>query len=105
MDALTYLVIVKIALIISLLLLAYIDLRSFQLPNTITIPMMAIGIVFNVIGSAPHTGLTSPVASLLGALTGFAVLWALDNLYFLCKKQHGIGLGDAKLLSALGAWL
>lgn len=105
MDALTYLVIVKIALIITLLLLAYIDLRSFQLPNTITIPMMAIGIVFNVIGSPPHTGLTSPVASLLGALTGFAVLWALDKLYFLCKKQHGIGLGDAKLLSALGAWL
>jgi hypothetical protein len=40
MDALTYLVIVKIALIITLLLLGYIDLRSFQLPNTITIPMI-----------------------------------------------------------------
>ena len=63
MDALTYLVIVKIALIITLLLLAYIDLRSFQLPNTITIPMMAVGIAFNVIGSPPLTGLTSPVGA------------------------------------------
>ena len=66
--------------------------------------MIAIGILFNVVGM-PYPGLVSPISSLLGAIAGFALLWALDKMYYWTKKQHGIGLGDAKLLSALGAWL
>ena len=104
MHVLTYLVIVKAALIIALVYLAYIDFRSFQLPNAITLPMIAIGILFNVVGM-PDPGLVSPISSLLGAIAGFVLLWALDKMYYWTKKQHGIGLGDAKLLSALGAWL
>jgi leader peptidase (prepilin peptidase) / N-methyltransferase len=104
MHAFTYLAIVKTALIIALVYLAYIDLRSFQLPNAITLPMITIGILFNVVGM-PYSGLASPISSLLGAITGFALLWALNKMYYWTKKQHGIGLGDAKLLSALGAWL
>ena len=104
MHALTYLTIVKAALIIALVYLAYIDFRSFQLPNAITLPMIAIGILFNVVGMS-DSGLASPIGSLLGAIAGFALLWALDKIYFWTKRQHGIGLGDAKLLSALGAWL
>jgi leader peptidase (prepilin peptidase)/N-methyltransferase len=104
MHAFTYLVIVKAALIIALVYLAYIDFRSFQLPNVITLPMIAIGIIFNVVGM-PYPGLASPIGSLLGAIAGFALLWALDKMYYWTKEQHGIGLGDAKLLSALGAWL
>ena len=104
MHVLTYLTIVKVALIIALVYLAYIDFRSFQLPNAITLPMIAIGILFNAVGM-PDSGLASPIGSLLGAIAGFALLWALDKIYFWTKRQHGIGLGDAKLLSALGAWL
>ena len=104
MHALTYLVIVKAALIIALVYLAYIDFRSFQLPNAITLPMIVIGILFNLVGM-PDPGLVSPISSLLGAIAGFVLLWALDKMYYWTKKQHGIGLGDAKLLSALGAWL
>jgi leader peptidase (prepilin peptidase)/N-methyltransferase len=95
---------VKAALIIALVYLAYIDFRSFQLPNVITLPMIAIGIIFNVVGM-PYPGLASPIGSLLGAIAGFALLWALDKMYYWTKEQHGIGLGDVKLLSALGAWL
>jgi leader peptidase (prepilin peptidase)/N-methyltransferase len=105
MHALTNLVIIKVALIITLVYLAYIDFRSFCLPNVITLPMIAIGILFNVVGMQTFTGLANPVSSLLGCITGFTLLWALDIMYYSIKKQHGIGLGDAKLLSALGAWL
>lgn len=105
MHALTYLVIMKAALIMALILLAYIDFQSFRLPNTITIPMIAIGLAVNATGALPDTGLASPLSSLLGAIAGYALLWALDQAYFRMKKHHGIGLGDAKLLSALGAWL
>ncbi|QWD62232.1 A24 family peptidase [Polynucleobacter sp. MWH-UH25E] len=105
MDAFTFLVILKIALITALIFLAYIDLNSFQLPNAITIPLIAIGLIFNAVGALLYTGFASPLNSLLGAITGYTLLWTLDQTYFLIKKQHGIGLGDAKLLSALGAWL
>ncbi len=104
MHVLNYLVIVKAVIIIALVYLSYIDFRSFQLPNAITLPMIAIGILFNVVGIL-DPGLTSPIGSLLGAIAGFALLWALDKLYYWTKKQHGIGLGDAKLLSALGRGL
>ena len=105
MHAFTYLAMIKVVLIITLVFLAYIDLRSFQLPDVITLPMIAVGIIFNAVGTLPHTGLANPISSLLGAITGFTLLWALDKMYYWTKKQHGIGLGDAKLLSALGAWL
>ena len=104
MHVLTYLVIVKVVLIIALTYLAYIDFRTFRLPDAITLSMIAIGILLNVV-IIPDPGLASPISSLLGAITGFALLWALDKMYYWAKKQHGIGLGDAKLLSALGAWL
>jgi leader peptidase (prepilin peptidase)/N-methyltransferase len=104
MHVLTYLAIVKAALIIALVYLTYIDLRTFRLPDVITLSMIAIGILFNVV-ITPDTGLASPISSLLGAITGFVLLWALDKMYYWAKRQHGIGLGDAKLLSALGAWL
>jgi leader peptidase (prepilin peptidase)/N-methyltransferase len=104
MHVLTYLAIVKVVLIIALVYLTYIDLRTFRLPDVITLPMITIGILFSVV-ITPDPGLASPISSLLGAIAGFALLWALDKMYYWAKKQHGIGLGDAKLLSALGAWL
>jgi leader peptidase (prepilin peptidase)/N-methyltransferase len=105
MNLLTYLAIIKIALIIALIFLAYIDFRTFQLPNAITIPMIITGIIFNGVGTTLGISLISPFSSLMGAITGFMLLWSLDAMYYWVKKQHGIGLGDAKLLSALGAWL
>jgi leader peptidase (prepilin peptidase)/N-methyltransferase len=41
----------------------------------------------------------------MGGIFGYAFLWGLNFIYYWAKKQHGIGMGDAKLLAALGAWL
>jgi leader peptidase (prepilin peptidase)/N-methyltransferase len=105
MDTFSLSVLVKIVLIIALVYLAYIDLRTFRLPDAITIPMIGLGITCNWLGFFPSMELTSSLNSLLGAIAGYALLWVLDQMYFRLKKQHGIGLGDAKLLSGLGAWL
>lgn len=105
MDALTYLVIAKSVIVIALISLAYIDFRSFQLPDVITIPLILLGLIINTTGALSYASFTSPLSSLLGAITGYLLLWALDQAYFRIKKRNGIGLGDAKLLSALGAWL
>ncbi len=94
--------IVKSLLVLALLYLAYIDWRTFRLPNVITFPLIFLGIVFN---SISDLRLTTPSAALLGALLGYASLWTLNAGYHLLKNRNGIGMGDAKLLAALGAWL
>jgi leader peptidase (prepilin peptidase)/N-methyltransferase len=93
---------IRAALILVLLYLSYIDLRSFRLPNVITLPLILIGLCFN--GFSPLRFVNVEDA-LWGALLGYVVLWSLNVLYRLIKKQDGIGMGDAKLLAALGAWL
>jgi len=94
--------IIKSLLILALLYLAYIDWRTFRLPNVITFPLIFLGITFNV---ASDLRLTSPSSACIGAFLGYATIWALNTGYRLLKNRNGIGMGDAKLLAALGAWL
>ena len=101
MGSLTTIGMLQILLILALVYLSYIDLRTFRLPDAITIPMMTAGLLFNYF---PNLGLTSFSNALTGAILGYTSLWGLNIMYRWVKKQHGIGMGDAKLLAALGAW-
>ncbi len=94
--------IIKSLLILALLYLAYVDWRTFRLPNAITFPLIISGISFNWISDLQFVSL--PFAA-LGAILGYASLWVLNAGYRLLKHRNGIGMGDAKLLAALGAWL
>ena len=89
-------------LIMALIVLAIIDFRTFRLPDIITLPLMMTGLIFNFLY---QPGFTSIDSALVGAALGFGFLWVVNFLYRLLKKQDGIGLGDAKLLAALGAWM
>jgi prepilin signal peptidase PulO-like enzyme (type II secretory pathway) len=94
--------IIKSLLMLALIYLAYIDWRTLRLPNVITFPLIILGIAFNWISDLR---LVDPSSALLGALLGYASLWALNAGYRLLQNRNGIGMGDAKLLAALGAWL
>ena len=94
--------IIQSLLILALLYLAHIDWRTFRLPNAITFPLIILGIAFNAFSDLRFT---SPSSAFIGALLGYGLLWALNTGYRLLKNQEGIGMGDAKLLAALGAWL
>jgi leader peptidase (prepilin peptidase)/N-methyltransferase len=89
-------------LIFVLAYLAYIDLRTFRLPDLITLPLIVAGLCLNSFSNLPLVGAQDAI---LGALLGYLFLWLLNRLYRYIKKQDGIGMGDAKLLAALGAWL
>jgi prepilin signal peptidase PulO-like enzyme (type II secretory pathway) len=102
MDPMAIVWIIKFLLILALLYLAYIDWRTFRLPNIITLPLIFLGITFNCVSDPSFT---SPSSALLGAALGYGSLWALNTGYRLLKNRNGIGMGDAKLLAALGAWL
>jgi leader peptidase (prepilin peptidase)/N-methyltransferase len=93
---------IRSLLILILLYLSYIDLRSFRLPDIVTLPLILTGIVFNLLSPV---GFTDTSSAVIGAVLGYGSLWLLNHLYRLTKKQDGIGMGDAKLLAALGAWL
>lgn len=92
----------QIFLILVLLYLAYFDLRTFRLPDIITLPLIFTGLLFN---SFSNQGFASFQDAIIGAILGYTGLWLLNSLYRALKKQNGIGMGDAKLMAALGAWL
>jgi leader peptidase (prepilin peptidase)/N-methyltransferase len=102
MGSLTFIDLIRLLLILVLAYLAYIDLRTFRLPDLITLPLILIGICFNGFSNLPFVG---PQESILGALLGYLFLWLLNRVYRYIRQQDGIGMGDAKLLAGLGAWL
>ena len=80
--------------------LAGIDLQKQLLPDRITVPMTWVGLLFNIPGT--FTQLPSAV---LGAVTGYLVLWGIFHLFKLITGKDGLGYGDFKLLAMAGAWL
>jgi len=102
MSLLNNIDLIRILLILILLYLGYVDLRSFRLPDFITLPLIIVGLLFNFLSPSSFVDITDSIA---GALIGYGSLWLLNCLYRLAKRQDGIGMGDAKLLAALGAWL
>lgn len=84
----------------ALLALGMIDWRTMLLPDSITLPLLWLGLLL----SLGHV-YCSPVAAIIGAVAGYLVLWIIYHAYRLATGKEGMGHGDFKLLAALGAWL
>jgi leader peptidase (prepilin peptidase)/N-methyltransferase len=82
-----------------LLALGWIDWRRLVLPDLLTLPLIPLGLA--AIGLAPNE-LWDRVA---GAACGYLALWAVAWLYRRARGREGLGMGDAKLLAASGAWV
>ena len=83
-----------------LISLTMIDVDHQLLPDSITLPLLWLGLLANVGGI--YTDLNSAV---LGAVFGYGVLWSVFWLFKLATGKDGMGFGDFKLLAALGAWM
>ncbi len=84
----------------ALLALAAIDFRHYLLPDFLTLPLIPLGFL-----AAWLTDPSTVVDSLIGAVSGLIFVVALRYIYRLIRHREGIGLGDAKLLAAAGAWV
>ena len=84
----------------AMIALAFIDLDTFYLPDSITLPLLWAGLLFNAGGI--FTDLNSAV---IGAAAGYVALWAVYWAFKLATGKEGMGYGDFKLLAAIGAWL
>ena len=83
----------------ALLALTVIDLRTQLLPDSITLPLLWLGLLLSLGGV-----FVKPSASIAGAAAGYLVLWGMYHLFRLATGKEGMGYGDFKLLAALGAW-
>ncbi len=90
-----------LVLIGSLCLLFLMDLKTWLLPDLITLPLMWAGLIVHDLG----LGSVSLHDALWGALLGYLFPWSIKHVYFLLTRRQGMGHGDFKLLAALGAWL
>lgn len=91
-----------------LLALSLFDLRSFRLPDALTLPLLLAGLLVSAVAwpDALSDHLPEHLPDhLLGAALGYAVIAGLAAVYHRLRRRQGIGFGDAKLLAAGGAWL
>jgi leader peptidase (prepilin peptidase)/N-methyltransferase len=83
-----------------LVVLAFIDMDHRILPNIITLPGMAAGVVLSFGPWPPR-----PIDSFIGLLAGGGFLYLVAWLYMITRKKEGMGMGDVKLLGMIGAFL
>lgn len=82
-----------------LLTLAVLDWRHFWLPDLLTLPLAFGGFTIGL-----WTTNVLMIDRIIGAAIGYGALLAIALGYRAFRGRDGLGLGDAKLLGALGAW-
>lgn len=106
-----------------LIVLVFIDWQHQILPNVLTLPGAALGILLSplqtsslfsdpltfgiasLIRQEPPAWILNPVGSALGALVGAGILEVVAILYKAVRKQQGLGMGDVKMMALVGAFL
>jgi leader peptidase (prepilin peptidase) / N-methyltransferase len=83
----------------TLVALTCIDIDTQLLPDDMTLPLLWMGLLFNLFG------VFAPLKdAVIGAMLGYMILWTIYWLFKLITGKEGMGYGDFKLLAALGAW-
>ena len=95
--------ILLIILFLSFLIIFFIDLKHYIIPDVLTFPMMALGFFKSF---DPNLSPIFPnyINSLLGGIIGYGIIWLLIIFYKKIRNKEGMGLGDAKLLAVIGFW-
>ncbi|MDD5543582.1 MAG: prepilin peptidase [Acidobacteriia bacterium] len=110
-----------------LIVLIFTDLKFRLLPNEITVPGMALGILFSFFVPVSDRTLDSfvvlltavspraegllrwsslsPVNSLAGLIFGAGILFVVGEIYFRLRGVEGMGLGDVKMMGLVGAFV
>ena len=92
-----------IVLSLAFIIIFFIDLKHFIIPNEITFLMMALGFIKSF---DPNLNSMFPnyIHSLIGGLFGYGIIWSIIYFYKQVRKKEGMGLGDAKLFAVIGFW-
>ena len=99
-----------------LLALAVCDAETMQLPDTLTLPLLGLGILYRAgdgywgelyrgAAYARHSAWILGLRGTISAVATAAALMLLRWIYSLVRRRQGLGLGDVKLAAAIAAWL
>jgi len=82
-----------------LILITFIDIRTFLIPDALSLSLLWLGLFFNL--SHVFVSLDQAV---IGVIAGYLFLFVIAKLFYWIRRKEGMGEGDFKLLAALGAW-
>ncbi len=93
-----------IVLSIFFIIIFFIDLKHYIIPNELTFPLMVIGFIKSFDPNLNQMIFPNYINSLIGGLFGYSIIWLIIFLYKKIRNKEGMGLGDAKLMGAVGFW-
>ncbi len=82
-----------------LVALFWIDVDHQLLPDSLTLPLLWVGLLLNLNGT-----FVALEEAVIGAMVGYLSLWSIFWLFKLVTGKEGMGFGDFKLMAAVGAW-
>jgi leader peptidase (prepilin peptidase) / N-methyltransferase len=99
---------ITLIFIYALIVITFIDYDFYIIPNVITFPGIALGILLAAVNDYTDF-FTEPLSdglptSFYGILAGGGFLWFISEFYFRLRKKEGLGFGDVKLLAMTGAF-
>jgi leader peptidase (prepilin peptidase)/N-methyltransferase len=77
-----------------------IDFRTQLLPDSLTLPLLWLGLLISLAPVFVDTR-----EAVIGAAIGYLALWSVYWLFKLATGKEGMGFGDFKLFAAAGAWM
>ena len=85
-------------------IIIFIDMKHFIIPNELTFTLMIIGFLKSFDPYLNQYLFPNYLNSLIGGVIGYSIIWFIIFAYKKIRNKEGMGLGDAKLLSAIGFW-
>ncbi|WP_440682025.1 prepilin peptidase [Cysteiniphilum halobium] len=79
--------------------IAWIDLDHKYIFDSMSITLLWIGLLLNL-----NHAFANIEDAVVGAIFGYTIIYLINIFYRLVAKKDGLGLGDAKLIAAIGAW-
>jgi leader peptidase (prepilin peptidase) / N-methyltransferase len=93
----------------ALIVISFIDLDIRIVPDVISLPGIALGLAFSIVGyfviTSESSIIPSPLSSILGIFAGGGFLFVTAWIYEKITGVEGMGGGDIKLLAMIGAFL
>ena len=97
-----YTIIFLSILVLILIMIFFIDLENFIIPDSLNFTIMGLALLKNFLPNF-HTSLIHEInQSIIGGMVGYLSIWLIIFLYKTLKKIEGMGLGDAKLMAGIG---
>ena len=93
-----------IILSIFFIIIFFIDLKHFIIPDELSFPLMFIGLLKSFYPNLDQELFPNLINSLIGGILGYVIIWVIIFLYKKIKNKEGMGLGDAKLMAVIGFW-